>query len=643
MSKKNSEQICGVLFAPESYWTPPKDFPNLEGVPHLGIDVETRDPGISAGNGPGFIRGEGQCIGFSLSTKDQSWYFPLGHRWNDNLDYESTLRFLNSVVLDQKKTLYGANLLYELEVLDFLGIEVKSKLIDVQVIEALLDEEADDYSLEAISLKRIGDRKNEELLRDAAICYGVDPKKEMWKLPAKYVGPYAEWDAKAPLLIYDVQKGKIAEEQLETVVDLEMRLIPLIWKMRKKGVPIDLSAANKLKGEWIATQNDLIADLHRDWGVLLSTGYEVEAIRQVCDIEEIRYPITPKTKAPSITKAFIESCEHPFLKKIQALREMDRLRGTFVDKLFFQNSYNGRIHCQFKSTMREDGGTRSGRFASSNPNLQQVPSKSDLAPLIRACFVPEPGKRWGKWDYSQQEPRIMLHFAAAVGCRGAKEAIEFMRNNPSKKFYDLAQKAANISYRDAKDVTLGRMYGMGKRKMAYKLAKTIEECEKVLEDFDNGNPFVIEISNRMKAAADKRGYIRTFLGRRSRFDLWAPSTWRDKARDGAYADGLPAYVRGYEAALEVYREKYPRTKLVRQMTHKALNRSVQGTGADMIKVGMLNMYEEDGYVPYLQVHDELDGPIENEEEGLYRKKKLEEALNLLCPVKSDFKLLDHWV
>lgn len=648
MVKKNHRSpdngVNLVLFPPASSWTPPREFPNLSGVGRIGLDLEVRDPNLTT-LGPGSIRGDGEPVGFSIATDDRKWYFPFGHLGGGNLDKTSCVEFLSSLLGDPSKTIIGANLLYDLEWCKYLGVpEIRTELIDVLTVEALIDEEADDYSLDGVARRYLNYTKDEDLLNQAALEYGIHAKKELWKLHSRYVGPYGEVDAQAPLHIWKEQQPIVRDQGLEMVVQLEMDLIHVLLAMRLQGVPVDIEGAKKLSAEWHSLKEDIVSDIFRDYDIRLHTGYEVNQVQSVLDRLGIEYPRTPKTKQASITKAFIEEHEHPFLKQVQALREIDRLKGTFVDKLFFKFAVNGRIHTQFKPVARDDGGTRSGRFASSNPNLQQIPSRSALAPRIRSLYVPDPGFAWAKWDYSQQEPRIMLHFAAAVGCERADSAIEFMRRNPDKKFYDLAQQTANISYRDAKDTTLGRMYSMGRKKMAAKLHRTVDECGEVLDKFDSANPFVLEISQRMMRSAEQRGYIRTILGRRSRFNFWEPAKYRERdPYTGQPLDGLPAML-----PLEQAKETWPRERLRRALTHKALNRSVQGSGGDMIKAAMVNMYKKDRYVPYLTVHDELDGPVKSREEAEYRKERMERSITeysgieMLCPIVADLEYGKHW-
>lgn len=641
MPRKTDNPVNGLnltLFPPESDWEIPREFPNLSGVKELGFDCETRDPNLLS-KGPGGLRNDGEMVGFSLATRDKKWYFPFKHLGGSNMDQASCINFAKDIFEKNGpgRTLVGHNTIYELEWFNSIGVNIKSNLVDTLVTETLIDEEAESYSLNAIAQKYLGECKDETLLREAASNFRIDPKSEMWKLDAKYVGPYGETDAQLPLLIFDKQKSILHEQQLEIVHQMEMELIPLIWEMRKRGVPIDTEKAQRLSNEWDAIQHNLQGDIFRDYGVQMKTGYEIDKIQYVCDTNKIQYPLTAKTRKPSITKAYIEAQTHPFFETLKDLRELDRLKGTYVDKLFFEHAYNGRIHCQFKSTRMEEGGTRSGRFASSNPNLQQIPSRAKIAHLIRSCFIPDQGFRWAKWDYSQQEPRIMLHFAAAVGCIGAADAIQFMRDNPDKKFYDLAQKAANISYRDAKDVTLGRQYFMGDKKMSKKLNQPIDRCREILKKFDSANPFVRDIAERMMNAADRRGYIKTILGRRSRFELWEPCEWRERDFKGDPVDGDPKYL-----PLEQARELWKGKRLRRALTYKALNRSVQGTGAEMIKMSMLKMWKEDGYVPYLTVHDELDGPVADREEAEYRQRVMETAIEFSCPIKADLDLEDNW-
>jgi DNA polymerase I-like protein with 3'-5' exonuclease and polymerase domains len=639
--KKNpklSTELQQALFQPPSEWTPPSEFPNLSGVPRLGIDIESHDPNLKT-RGPGFIRGDARMVGVSLATDDAAWYFPFGHLGGGNLDEDNVLKFIKDVVSDPHRWYIGANLPYDLEGLRSRGIEIRGKLGDVQICEPLLDEERDDgYSLEQLSLQHLGQRKDEDLLRTAASAYSVDPKNGLWKLPAKYVGAYAEFDALASLKIWDKQIKLIREQSLEQVLDLELRLLRVIFEMRWQGIPIDLEAASKLSSFLAEEENKLKVRLHKEIGgdVNVWSGQQIAA---VCDRREIKYPRTPRG-APSFEAKWLQEFSDPFIQLIAEIREVSKLKDTFVNEWIFGNHVKGRIHPQWKQLAGDEGGTRTGRMAASNPNPQQIPAAkkrngtpNPIGKRIRELFISDTGK-WCKQDYSQQEPRVLTHFAAKCEMTGAKLAAMAYQQDPKMDFYQFMVEAAGINRRMAKDMYLGRCYGMGKRKLAQKIGKTEPECEAILREFDLKVPFVKELAEKCMQLAQSRGFIKTLCGRKRHFTWYEPADSFQMRKDGH--DTRP--LKHKDALL-----KWPNKTLVRAHTHKALNALIQGSAADMMKSGLVLGYEQEKRIPYLTIHDEVGGAIVDEQDAKRWQQIMEHCVELCVPIRSDMKIGKTWV
>lgn len=622
--------VNGDLFPPESSWEPDTTFPDLSHCKHIGVDVETNDPNLKS-LGPGGVRGDGYCVGISLSTDDGfSTYLPIRHLSGTNLDEATVVRYVRDQ-LKHDNLKVGANLLYDLEWLWTLGIEVKGPLYDVQVAESLIDEERKAYSLDSLCRSYIGRPKEETILRMAADIFGVDPKSGLWKLDPIYVGQYAEADAIDPLVIMLQQERAINDQDLTRVINVEMRLLRLLFRMRIQGVPVDLSRKEELSREWTQTKMELQGKLDIDCGFHLNIWSGPELAR-VCDSLKIVYPRTDLGN-PSFADDFIKHHDHKFLKSVKRLRKFDRLTGTFVDDLIDKYSVRGRIHAQFHQVRGDKYGTRYGRFSSSNPNLQQIPSRDEeLAHLIRSLFIPDPGLMWAKHDYSQQEPRVLVHYAYISGCEGAAEFRDMYIVNPDLDFYEPIANRGNIKRRESKDMTLGRCYGMGKKKMAKKLNRSIESAQAVLRIFDQTVPFVKEMADLTMHRAQSKGFIKTYLGRRSRFNSWEPGDRWNRMEQGE--DCTP---RNKEDAEGVWGPNIQRAH-----THKALNRLIQGTSADMMKLGMLSMYEEFDIVPYLTVHDETDSGVENRDQAEVMSEVMEECVDLTVPLKVDLDVGRSW-
>lgn len=616
------------LFEPGSRWIPPTSFPDLSGVKSLGIDIETKDPNLNL-SGPGGIRGDGHIAGVSIATNDRAWYFPINHLGGGNMDPDDVWLFLRHE-LNMERTYVGANLQYDLEWLSTKGIMLPGNLIDVQVIQALINEEEESYELEAIANFYLGHGKEESLLQEAARSYGVDPKRGIWALHSKYVGPYAEADAHYPLRIWEKQKEEVTRQGLEEILALELPLTRLLWLMREQGITIDLGAARNLSDVLKAREDQARYEVWKEHGCHIDE-WSGDMLSRICDRLKIPYPRTEKGN-PSFTGEWLEDHEHPFLKKVSTIRELNRLRSTFIDEWIFGHLHDGKIHPQWKQLKRDDGGTRTGRMAAANPNPQQVPSRSDIAPLIRKLFIPHQGQ-WCKLDYSQQEPRLLIHFAHLCKLTGADIVRMAYRDNPKMDIYQFLAESAGISRRESKDITLGRCYGMGARKMAMKLGISEDLAKKKLEEFDRSVPFVREIADKCALLAQRRGYIRTICGRRRHFEWWEPVNSRMLAQDGR--DVRPR-------KLQDAREKWPDYKLQRAHTHKSLNSLIQGSAADMTKSAMLQIWRETGKVPYMQVHDELNYWVESEDEGLALQKMAENCVKMEVPIRADMTIGGHW-
>jgi DNA polymerase I-like protein with 3'-5' exonuclease and polymerase domains len=640
----NADGICGTLFAPESDWVPPTSFPNLSACRTIGLDIESRDPDLMT-KGPGFIRGNADVAGISVSTTDASWYFPIGHLSGGNINKIATIVWLQHELLCREDlTIIGANLQYELEGLDSLGIQIRGNLIDVQIAEALIDENSESTSLEALCKKYLGGSKDEALLKEAAAAHGFKHEKSsLWKLHSKYVGPYAEYDAQAPLKIWEAQKKIISNESLDRVFALESKLLPMIWRMRKRGICLDVEAAQGLSGRLLLEENQMRLDMRKKYGTEVDPQSGPK-IALICDRLGIRYPRTAIGN-PSFTADYLENANHPFLDDLAALRKLNDLRNDFVDGWLLKHHIGGKIHPQWRQIATDEGGTRTGRFGCANPNVQQIPAgkyrktgkPNTIGQMIRACFIPhERGLKWAKFDYSEQEPRILTHFAALCNFTGACEVARKYSESRLFKIYPFMMEISGLDKRPAKDCYLGRSYGMGIKKLALKFNKSEDEARKILAKFDAGVPFVKELAEAASHAAQERGYVRTLLGRRRHFNMWEPAnSWRLR-KDDPSMDCRP--VKTQEAA----ERKWPGTKLQRADTHKACNSVIQGSGADMAKQAMVDCYEKNSILPYMQVHDELNFGVQDEQHALQLQSSIEGCIPMEVPIVSNLEIGEHW-
>jgi DNA polymerase I-like protein with 3'-5' exonuclease and polymerase domains len=309
------------------------------------------------------------------------------------------------------------------------------------------------------------------------------------------------------------------------------------------------------------------------------------------------------------------------VKRIARAREINKAHTTFIDTILKHN-HKGRIHAEINQLRSDNGGTVTGRFSYSNPNLQQIPARNkELGPRIRSLFIPEEGHTWGCFDYSQQEPRLVVHYAALQNLYGVDEVLEAYKLGDAD-FHTIVADMAEIPRLQAKTINLGLFYGMGKNKLQAELGVSKEKSDELFRQYHKKVPFVKQMMDAVMRRAQDSGKIRTLLGRLCRFHLWEPNQF-------GIHKALP-----HDAAL---REHGPGIK--RAYTYKALNRLIQGSAADMTKKAMIELHKE-GIIPHIQVHDELDISVQNNSEQI--KEIMENAVSLEVPNKVDYEFGPNW-
>lgn len=610
----------------EEDWNIPAEYPNLSGCSEIALDLETCDPNLTT-LGPGWTRNDGFIVGIAIATGDDQWYFPIRHKNGHNLDPKMTMRWLAKQLSRDNLTVVMHNATYDAGWLRAEGVEVKGRIIDTMIAAPLIDENRFSYSLNNLGRDYIDMRKDERMLRAAAKDWGIDPKKDMWQLPAQYVGGYAEQDAAMTLALWRNLQTHITREELASVFTLETGLIPLMLDMKSQGVRVDLDKADIARKGLRTKVQELKAYIKDKTGVAIEP-WAAASVQQVFEALGLQYPKT-EAGAASFTKQFLNAHSHEIARTIVRLREFDKADGTFIETIL-QHEHKGRIHCEFHQLRSDDGGTVTGRFSSSNPNLQQIPARDpELKALIRGLFVPEPGQRWGSFDYSSQEPRLLVHFASSLPDSMRGPVIDRVVNEFNTGDVDLHQMVADIAgitRKQAKAVNLGIMYGMGVGKLSNELGVSKEEAKRIMKEHEEKVPFVRQLATTASKQAERYGQIRTLLGRKCRFHLYEPSQWSTE-----YKKALP---------LEEARKEYG--PLVRRaFTYKALNKLIQGSAADQTKKAMADCYSE-GLVPSLTVHDELCFSVESQEQADRIQEIMETGVALRVPSKVDAELGDNW-
>lgn len=625
-------------------WRPPQDLPDLTRASFIGLDVESHDPTLRS-QGPGFFRNTqrrpdtgAHVVGVTAIAEMRDGtrlggYYPIRHLRGNNFDEGQIFRWLSDgLKTDVPKV--GANLPYDLEALFFEGVEVKGPIFDIQNAEGLIDEESAmvkdvkhrGFALEKLGHKYCGRGKDESAMRRCVQLLGTKDIKGHLRMLAPYMGPgeYADEDGHLSLDVFHRQQVEIDRQGLGDIWKLECDIVPILMKMRYKGVRIDMQAAQRAHEEFSAEYKRIKRDLQNLAGFPVDP-WKPDDVAKLCDGIGVHYYLTATGK-PSVTKGWLEKQKDPALKLVQEGRTIDKMDRDFIVGVLLESSVNGRIHAQFHQLKRsnsededDDSGTRSGRFSSSNPNLQQIPKRDKkFAPLIRACFLPEEGAIHACADYSSQEPRITVHYAAVMADKGllshpAVQAAYAMLARyiavPETDYHQATADMCSVDRDRAKPINLMLTYAAGKKKLAWALGflteqefldhdvKVPQAAEDLFAKYHAGMPFVQEMLNYADRMAKRRGTIKTILGRLRHFDLWVPK-WDASRR--MKPEPLP---------LAMARDAWPGTALVRADTRKALNALIQGSAADMGKKALRDLAST-GIIPAILVHDEFDVSVD---------------------------------
>jgi DNA polymerase I-like protein with 3'-5' exonuclease and polymerase domains len=608
------------IFKAQTEWVKPTEFPDLRHANEIAIDLETHDPDLKT-KGSGAIVGRGKVVGIAVATDGYSGYFPFAHEGGGNLDKDLVLKWFKDICESNADKIFH-NAMYDVSWIRAMGFKINGRIYDTMIAASLVNENRYRFDLNSLGWDYVGQGKNESELVNAAKEWGLDPKADMWKLPALYVGNYAERDAEITLALWKVMQKEITTQDISSIFNLETDLFPCLVDMRFKGVRVDIESAHTLKLKLSKQEKQLLLEVKKETGEECQI-WAARSIAKVFDKLGLEYERTEKTQAPSFTKNFLSTHEHPLVNKIAKAREINKAHTTFIDTII-KHEHKGRIHADINQLRSDQGGTVTGRFSYSNPNLQQIPARNkDLGPMIRSLFIPESGCEWGCFDYSQQEPRLVVHYASLdqdTSVFAVKDS--YLQNDAD--FHTIVAKMADIPRSDAKTINLGLFYGMGKAKLQAELGVSKEKAESLFQIYHQRVPFVKSLMRSVSNRAQQRGQIRTLLGRLCRFHLWEPNQF-------GMHKALP-----FEQAVQ---EHGPGIK--RAYTYKALNKLIQGSAADMTKKCMLDLYKE-GIVAHIQVHDELDISVESDKQAKKIVEIMENAVTLEIPNKVDYESGKNW-
>ena len=612
------------MFPRISEWLPPASFPNLSEAKEIAIDLETCDPNMES-LGPGWPRNDGFIVGYAIAVDGWAGYFPVAHAGGGNLDKRIVERWISGVLATPADKIMH-NAAYDLGWLRATGFTVNGTIFDTMLAAPVLDENRYAYSLNALGFDYLKEIKSEQGLKESAQDFGVHPKKELWKLPAMHVGDYAEQDAALTLKLWHHLKPLLIKDEVGSIFELETEVLPVLVDITLKGINFNRAQCERHMADMRKKETEILKYLKSQAGMQVDI-WAAQSIAAAFDRLGVQYPKTA-AGAPSFTKSFLDTHEHPMSKMILEARELNKTHGTFLEPYLKHSAKDGRVHTHFNQMRNEEGGTVTGRLSASNPNLQQVPARHEIiGPMVRGLFLPEDGQIWAANDFSSQEPRLLVHYATLLGLPGAEKMAQAYRDNPDTDFHQMVANMAGIKRKAAKTIGLGLMYGMGKAKLATQLDLPLDEASELIATFHSKVPFlkgtVDAVMKRIEHPASG-GSIRTLLGRKCRFPLWEPTEW-------GVNKALPR-----EQAIIEYG-----VRIKRAGTYKGLNRLIQGSAADQTKAGMVALHKA-GFKLLLQVHDEVALSVRNIEEAREAADIMAKAVTLEVPSRVDVETGPSW-
>lgn len=650
--KKSSKTLVFMhpLLMPSSNWKAPdiSTLPSWENAKRVCIDVETRDPTLKElGIG---VRRQGYVVGVSFTIEDgPTAYLPIRHEGGDNLPEDQVLRYLRDNAKIFKGDVVGANLSYDLDYLWQEDIHFPNKKFfrDIQIADPLIYELHQSYSLQNIALRYGFLGKDQTLLEEAARDFNADPKKDLWRMPARFVGPYAEADTKQPLLVLRKQERIIDEKDLWDIYNLESEVLPVLVKMRRRGVRIDEEKLAEIEKWSYNEEAKALSLVKNETGAHIAVGdvWKADALIGALTAIGIKLDKVTATGKLSVGKDVLAGIDHPVAKALSWARKTNKLRTTFAGSVR-DYMVNGRIHCTYNQMAREDDkgeqkGARYGRLSCVDPNLQQQPSKDEFAKMWRSIYLPEENNLWASCDYSQQEPRWTTHYAASCNLPLADVAAKAYHDDPLLDNHKFMAELTKLPRSQAKNLYLGLCYGEGGAKlsrdlglptrwaMAYGKPRSVEffnskeeatkkrkdlgegyiyeaageEGQEIINTFDSRAPFIRQLAKRCEQRAKENGHIITGGGRKLNFP---------EKDDGSY-----------------------------DWTHKALNRLIQGTSADQTKKALVAL-DAEGYFIQLQVHDEITASVKSREEAEGIAEIMRTVMPAKVPFRVDVEIGDSW-
>jgi DNA polymerase-1 len=578
---------------------------DLEKVGEFAIDTETTSLNPI----------DAELVGISISCQEkEAFYIPVNHIDGEkNLDLPAVIKNFKKILEDEKIKKIGHNLKFDLEILRQYDIELKGIYFDTMVASYLLNPSFRQHNLNYLALEHL-DHK----MIPITDLIGIGKKQKSFaEVPVKDACVYSCEDADFTLRLKEVFAPKLSLLSLEKLFfEVELPLIEVLAEMEMVGVSIDTQHLRNMSRELSRQLDDLTQKIYD----LAGKEFNINSTQQVSKIlfEDLKLPPVRKTEkkrgeSTDIGVLEILAKEHPLPRLLLDYRQLSKLKSTYIDALpTLVNKRTGRIHTSFNQTV-----TATGRLSSSDPNLQNIPIRTDLGKQIRKAFVPRNSDYLIiSSDYSQVELRILAHFSQDRTLMNAfKRGEDIHKRTASEVFGVPMDKVTEEERAVAKTTNFSIIYGVSAFGLSQSTGMTPQEAAMFIDIYFKRYPRVKSYIDEMIELARKQGFVTTLLGRRR-------------------------YIPEINSPNRQKREFAERT---------AINTPIQGSAADLIKVVMIDIAEElkgKKTKMVLQVHDELVFEVHKSELDFVKemvRDRMENTIQLEVPIRVDLNVGENWL
>lgn len=560
-----------------------------------------------------------ELVGISLAVDGEAgFYIPVGHKSGQQLPLQAVIDAIRPAMTNPHIAKVGHNASYDLVILRRHGIDVSPITFDTMIAEFLCDPLSKFLGLKNLVRQELG-----VVMTEITELIGTGKKQiTMDAVLIEQAAPYAAADAVLTFRLVDILRPRLATNSVEPLFDeLEIPLIPIIADIEQAGVALDINYLKELSKH----MDNLLREMEQQ--IYTTSGgqqFNINSPKQLNEVLFDRLNISTKgirktTHGLSTAADVLENLrdEHPIIPLILEYREISKLKGTYVDALpLLVNPYTGRVHTSYNQT-----GAATGRLSSSNPNLQNIPIRTELGREVRRAIISPPGMYLLSVDYSQVELRIMAHTSGEKYLLDAFASGQDIHAATASLVYGVPLIEVNKAQRNfAKRVNFGLLYGMGAFRLARDSDLTLAEADQFIKTYFERLPEVKRYLDETKRLAAEQGFLTTLRGRRRNF----PVLYNSANRSDRNA--------------------------IAQEEREAINYPIQGTAADIIKQAMINLHRELnarklGARMILQVHDEL--VLEVPEERLKKTAALvvevmEAAYQLDAPLQANAAFGTNW-